>query len=86
MLQEVVDADPEEFVNLAIALDLDEKEMEEEARLRLAEEGHLNLAIQQDEESIRLMKQALLLEKLLSNYENGQDCESWVFSQKPRVY
>lgn len=86
LLQEVVDADPEEFVNLAIALDLDEKEMEEEARLRLTEEGHLNLAVQQDEESIRLMKQALLLEKLLSNYENCQDCESWVFSQKPRAY
>ena len=39
-----MEADPEEFVNLAIALDLDEKEMEEEARIRLAEEGHLNLA------------------------------------------
>ena len=68
-----MDADPEEFVNLAIALDLDEKEMEEEARIRLAEEGHLNLAVKQDEESIRLMKQALLLEKILSNcYESEQ--------------
>ena len=43
-LQEV-DQDPDEFINLAVALDLDEKEMEEEARIRLAEEGHLNLAV-----------------------------------------
>lgn len=55
-LQDMVDRDPEEFQNLAIALDLDEKEMEEEARIRLAQEGHLNLAANQDEESIRLMK------------------------------
>lgn len=32
----MVEADGEEFQNLAIALDLDEKEMEEEARIRLA--------------------------------------------------
>ena len=71
-----MDADPEEFVNLAIALDLDEKEMEEEARIRLAEEGHLNLAVKQDEESIRLMKQALLLEKILSNYDESEQLYS----------
>ena len=71
-----MDADPEEFVNLALALDLDEKEMEEEARIRLTEEGHLNLAVKQDEESIRLMKQALLLEKILANYDESEQLYS----------
>lgn len=47
--------------------------MEEEARIRLAQEGHLNLAANQDEESVRLMKQALLLEKILANYDDS--CE-----------
>ena len=58
---------------MAIALDLDAKEMEEEARIRLAQEGQLNLATDQDEESIRLMKQALLLEKIIANCQENQD-------------
>ena len=45
--------------------------MEEEARVRLAEESHLKHAAQQDQESIRLMKQALLLEKILANFDEG---------------
>ena len=71
-----MEADQEDFVNLAIALDLDEKEMEEEARIRLTEEGHLNIAAKQDEYSIRLMKQALLLEKILSNYDESEQLYS----------
>lgn len=54
-----------------MALQLDEKEMEEEARVRLAEESDKTLAAQQDQESIRLMKQALLLEKILANFDDG---------------
>lgn len=45
--------------------------MEEEARVRLAEESDKTLAAQQDQESIRLMKQALLLEKILANFDDG---------------
>ena len=53
-----------------MALHLDEKEMEQEARVRLAEENDRTLAAQQDMESIKLMKQALLLEKILANFDD----------------
>lgn len=70
-LQEVIDADSQEFKNLTTALDLDEQEMEEEARTRLAQEGQQTIALKQDEESVRLMKQALLLEKILANFDTS---------------
>lgn len=85
-LQDVGGADPEEFQNLALALDIDAKEMEEEARIRLAQEEHLNLAAKQDEESIRLMKQALLLEKILANCgESSCDFPAAKVAQQPLI-
>ena len=54
-----------------MALHLDENEMEQEARVRLAEENDRTLAAQQDMESIKLMKQALLLEKILANFDDA---------------
>ena len=68
-LQEVVDADSQEIRNLTSALDLDEQQMEEEARVQLARDGHQTIAVNQDKESIKLMKQALLLEKILAIFD-----------------
>jgi len=42
--------------------------MEEEARQRISQEGHLDEAANRDEESLRLMKTTLILEKILANY------------------
>ena len=67
----IADCQSEDFQNLAIALNIDQREMEEEARQRISQEGHLDDADNRDEESLRLMKTTLILEKILANYGDG---------------
>ena len=68
---EVVNADPSELHKLAIELDLNVNQVEQEARLRLEHECQKTAEVKEDEESIKLMKQTLFLERILEAYGEG---------------
>lgn len=68
ILMEVVNSDPSELQRLAYELDLNVNEMEQEARLRLEEEAEATQMVKDDEESIKLMKQTLFLERILEAF------------------